>query len=87
MKPTRCPTPEPSDARKPALLDRVSYKHLEAFENTEREIDGISQRQRSRAAMRTASIRYRRLLEAARGGILILYRNRRRITDVNPFVN
>ena len=39
------------------------------------------------AAMRTSEIRYRRLFEAARDGILILDPVTRRITDANPFMS
>ena len=58
-----------------------------APKSTERGIEVSSQRLRLRAAMRTAEIRYRRLLKAARGGILILYRNKRKITNVNSLMN
>ena len=85
MKPTRCTPAEPSAARKAAPLDKSSDKHSEALKSTQREIEVISQR--SRAVMRTAEIRYRRLLKAAGGGILILYRNKRKIQDVNRFIN
>jgi PAS domain S-box-containing protein len=40
-----------------------------------------------RAAMRASEIRYRRLFEAARDGILILDPGTRRITDANPFMS
>jgi PAS domain-containing protein len=36
--------------------------------------------------MRASEIRYRRLFEAARDGILILDPTTRRITDANPFM-
>ena len=36
--------------------------------------------------MRTSEIRYRRLFEAARDGILILDPDTRKITDANPFM-
>ena len=38
------------------------------------------------AAVRTSEIRYRRLFEAARDGILILDPDTRKITDANPFM-
>src|SRR6185503_9116884 len=38
------------------------------------------------AAMRTSEIRYRRLFEAARDGILILDPATRKIMDANPFM-
>src|SRR2546430_5493385 len=40
----------------------------------------------SQAALRTSEIRYRRLFEAARDGILILDPDSRKITDANPFM-
>ena len=40
----------------------------------------------SQAALRTSEIRYRRLFEAARDGILILDPGTRKITDANPFM-
>ena len=40
----------------------------------------------SQAALRTSEIRYRRLFEAARDGILILDPDTRKITDANPFM-
>jgi PAS domain S-box-containing protein len=43
-------------------------------------------RMESQAAMRTSEIRYRRLFEAARDGILILDPGTRKITDANPFM-
>ena len=50
-------------------------------------IDDITERLESRAAMRTSEIRYRRLFEAARDGILILDPGTRKITDANPFMS
>ena len=41
----------------------------------------------SQAALRTSEIRYRRLFEAARDGILILNAETRKITDANPFMS
>jgi PAS domain-containing protein len=86
MKSTHSLTAEPSGARKRALLDRSSDKHSEALESTEREIEDIRQRPRSRAAMRISKVRYRRLLEAPRDGILILDRNTHKITAANAFM-
>jgi PAS domain S-box-containing protein len=48
----------------------------------EREIDD----ERSPAKMRSSEIRYRRLFEAARDGILIIDPDTRKITDANPFM-
>ncbi|HXT41814.1 MAG TPA: ATP-binding protein [Candidatus Angelobacter sp.] len=41
----------------------------------------------SQAALRTSEIRYRRLFEAARDGILILDPDTRKIADANPFMS
>src|SRR6185369_9023006 len=49
-------------------------------------IDDITERVESRSAMRASEIRYRRLFEAARDGILILDPDTRKITDANPFM-
>jgi len=40
----------------------------------------------ARGSMRASEIRYRRLFEAARDGILLLDPNTRKITDANPFM-
>src|SRR6185369_16362056 len=50
-------------------------------------IDDITERVESRSAMRASEIRYRRLFEAARDGILILDPDTRKITDANPFMS
>src|SRR5581483_6353166 len=42
---------------------------------------------KSQTAIRTSEVRYRRLFEAARDGILILDPNTCRITDANPFMS
>lgn len=49
-------------------------------------IDDITERVESRLTMRASEIRYRRLFEAARDGILILDPDTRKITDANPFM-
>jgi PAS domain S-box-containing protein len=49
-------------------------------------IDDITERVESRAVMRASEIRYRRLFEAARDGILIVDPDTRKITDANPFM-
>jgi PAS domain S-box-containing protein len=46
----------------------------------------ITEQRKSQAAMRGSEIRYRRLFEAARDGILILDPISRKITDANPFM-
>jgi len=49
-------------------------------------IDDVTERVESQA-LRTSEIRYRRLFEAARDGILILDPATRKITDANPFMS
>jgi len=49
-------------------------------------LDDITERVESRAVMRASEIRYRRLFEAARDGILIVDPETRKITDANPFM-
>ena len=50
-------------------------------------IEDITEQRKSQIAMRTSEIRYRRLFEAARDGILILDPTTRKITDANPFMS
>jgi PAS domain S-box-containing protein len=47
----------------------------------------LPERIEPRSAMRTSEIRYRRLFEAARDGILIIDPGTRKITDANPFMS
>jgi PAS domain S-box-containing protein len=49
-------------------------------------IEDITERRQAQAAIRNTEIRYRRLFEAARDGILILDPETRKITDANPFM-
>ena len=49
-------------------------------------IEDITERMDPKTAMRASEIRYRRLFEAARDGILILDPSTRKITDANPFM-
>jgi PAS domain S-box-containing protein len=50
-------------------------------------IEDITDRRESQTALRASEIRYRRLFEAARDGILILDPITRKITDANPFMS
>src|ERR1051326_600929 len=50
-------------------------------------IEDITERRAEQAGIRTSEIRYRRLFEAARDGILILDPNTCKITDANPFMS
>ncbi len=49
-------------------------------------IDDITERKRAQAQVRTSELRYRRLFETARDGILILDNVARKITDANPYM-
>jgi PAS domain S-box-containing protein len=49
-------------------------------------IEDVTERQRADERVRISEIRYRRLFEAARDGVLILDSISRKIIDVNPFV-
>jgi len=50
-------------------------------------IENITEQRKTQAAIRTSEVRYRRLFEAARDGILILDPATRKITDANPFMS
>src|ERR1035441_10581694 len=50
-------------------------------------INDVTERTESQAVLLASEIRYRRLFEAARDGILILNPDTRKITDVNPFMS
>lgn len=51
-----------------------------------RKAQTITRRAQPRENLRTSEIRYRRLFETARDGILILNASTRKITDANPFM-
>jgi PAS domain S-box-containing protein len=50
-------------------------------------IQDITEQRNSQAALRASEIRYRRLFESARDGILMLDPRTRKITDANPFMS
>jgi len=50
-------------------------------------IEDVTEQRASQSALRTSEIRYRRLFEAARDGILIVDPDTRKITDANPFMS
>jgi PAS domain-containing protein len=56
----------------------ISYVTIEA--------DKANEARAAREDLHVSEVRYRRLFEAARDGILILDATSRRITDVNPFM-
>ena len=47
---------------------------------------GITERKRIEDALKVSEVRYRRLFETAKDGILILDADTGRITDANPFL-
>ncbi len=49
-------------------------------------IEDITERLKTRAALRASEIRFRRLFETAKDGILLLDPNTRKITDANPLI-
>ena len=49
-------------------------------------VEEITDRERTEAALRSSEIRYRRLFEAAKDGVLILDGQTGQITDANPYV-
>jgi PAS domain S-box-containing protein len=66
------------------LLSGRQVKHLQKILLV---IEDITERRKTEAATRTSEIRYRRLFEAARDGILMLDVETRKITDANPFMS
>jgi PAS domain S-box-containing protein len=100
MKPGRSPRTKPDAVRKaarlhpavdarPLALQRTGHELQPARDCAQASIDAVSpltERRKSHAALRTSEIRYRRLFEAARDGILILDPSTRKITDANPFM-
>ena len=49
-------------------------------------VEDVTERRQAQSVIRTSEVRYRRLFEAARDGILILDPETRKITDANPFM-
>jgi len=66
--------------REDRAADRPSGKGVERPESA------IIERKRIESALKTSEIRYRRLFETAKDGILILDADTGRITDANPFL-
>jgi PAS domain S-box-containing protein len=67
-----------------ALMDLVVLKR---DESEDRELGADAGSPESTVAMRASEIRYRRLFEAARDGILMLNPGTRKIIDANPFMS
>ena len=73
----------PDIGRRTVLLSGRQVDHIKSILLF---IEDITERRESQSALRTSEIRYRRLFEAARDGILILGPGTRKITDANPFM-
>ena len=73
-----------SIGRRTMLLSGQQVDHLQRILLF---IDDVTERMESRVVMRESEIRYRRLFEAARDGILIMDPDTRKITDANPFMS
>jgi PAS domain S-box-containing protein len=73
-----------SIGRRTMLLSGRQVDHLQRILLV---IQDITERREAQAAVRTSEIRYRRLFEAARDGILILDPGTRKITEANPFMS
>ena len=70
--------------RRTILLSGRQVNHLQRIVLF---IEDITEQRASQAALRASEIRYRRLFESARDGILILDPHSRKITDANPFMS
>jgi PAS domain S-box-containing protein len=65
---------------------RVMPVEIQVVEALPKETNNMTETKRTQEGLRTSEIRYRRLFEAARDGILILNAVTLKITDVNPFM-
>jgi PAS domain S-box-containing protein len=72
--------PATNGAREPA------HPKQKVFTRKAAKIRPVSVRKRPGAALRASEIRYRRLFEAAKDGVLLVDPETRRITDANPFM-
>lgn len=66
---------------------RLSGRQVDHLQKILLFIEDVTEQRDSEAALQASEIRYRRLFEAARDGILILDPATRRITDANPFMS
>ena len=64
----------------------LSGRQVDSLQRILLVIEDITERRQAQADNRTSEIRYRRLFEAARDGILIVDPVTRKITDANPFM-
>ncbi len=65
---------------------RVMPVEIRMVDALHKKTNNIPEPKRTQEGLRTSEIRYRRLFESARDGILILNAATLRITDVNPFM-
>jgi len=65
---------------------RLSGRQVDHLQRILLSIQDVTECRSAQAAIQTTEVRYRRLFEAARDGILILDPATRRITDANPFM-
>jgi sigma-B regulation protein RsbU (phosphoserine phosphatase) len=82
----RPPPPEPLPEEK-EYLRKYSGVVAAKLEEKVRELEEtLDRRKKAEEALRSSEIRYRRLFEAAKDGILILYADTGKIIEVNPFM-
>jgi PAS domain S-box-containing protein len=77
----------------PAIGKRIMLLNARRFESVDSRpdlillaIEDITERKRAEVAVQTSEVRYRRLFETAKDGILILDADTGRILDANPFM-
>jgi PAS domain S-box-containing protein len=68
-------------------LMNVAAPNQSEIEDGKFDVAAKAKRPKPAVTARTSEIRYRRLFEAARDGILVLDPNTRKITDANPFMS
>lgn len=77
----------------PTIGRKIMLLNARRFESGDRQqnlillaLEDITERRRAEVAVQTSEVRYRRLFETAKDGILILDANTGRILDANPFM-
>src|SRR5687768_1747069 len=68
------------------ITKRVMPVEIRMVDYPSQETNNITEPKRRQEGLRSSEIRYRRLFESARDGILILNAVTLKITDVNPFM-